>query len=262
MDARDAPDRGGVHSWVRNNVLGLIAIFIALSGTAVATQVVTKQGAQTAAKKKAKPGPRGPAGPQGLAGPQGPAGPQGLTGPSTGQAGGDLTGNYPNPSLAVMPAARATTPGDSAVDCTVFGQTISNGTDTTVIWLGEDFDTATMHTTTSCPTPSPVASRLTVPRAGLYEVDAGIKWGLTGPADNAVGERFVGLQVNDLNFVAGSRIKAVSGNGAGQTVSTLVALSAGDYVEVVVFQDSGGNVALDNQESRNFLAAHWVGPAS
>ena len=86
-----------VRAFIRSNLLGLIAIFIALGGTAAATQtgggastpastpaLVTRAAlhhptgtAQTAAKKKSRRGPRGPQGPSG---PQGPAGLQGTPG--------------------------------------------------------------------------------------------------------------------------------------------------------------------------------------
>ncbi len=77
MDSRRV---GTAHVWIRQNVLGLVAIFIALSGSAVAAQVANQPGAQQAAKKKAKPGPRGPQGPQGPQGTQGVIGPQGPAG--------------------------------------------------------------------------------------------------------------------------------------------------------------------------------------
>jgi hypothetical protein len=75
--------------WIRSNLFGLVAIFIALGGSAIAAQVSSHSGKAHAAKK-AKRGPRGPAG---APGPQGPIG--GATGP----AGGALSGSYPNPSI-------------------------------------------------------------------------------------------------------------------------------------------------------------------
>jgi len=121
--------------FLRRNAIALMALFVALGGTAVAATVAkntvtsksikngqikgpdvkdesltgvdidegTLEGAQGA------PGPQGETGPQGDPGPAGPAGargPRGLTGPSTGPAGGALVGSYPNPGLSTGEAWR------------------------------------------------------------------------------------------------------------------------------------------------------------
>jgi hypothetical protein len=83
----NTPQRGHGHAWVHQNILGLVAIFIALSGSAVAAQDVAHNGKANTAKKARR-------------GPPGPAGAQGPAGTATGPAGGALAGNYPNPSIA------------------------------------------------------------------------------------------------------------------------------------------------------------------
>jgi hypothetical protein len=60
---------GAGYLWLRNNLVGLLALFVALSGTAVAAQVASNAHSNPAVKAaKKKRGPRGPQGPPGANG--------------------------------------------------------------------------------------------------------------------------------------------------------------------------------------------------
>jgi hypothetical protein len=120
---RSTAASAGPHAWLRNNILGLVAIFIALSGSAAAATVViqhdSKGSAKAKASKKAKAGPRGPAGAQGTPGGQGAQGASGGNGATGAQGPSALKIDWDapvNPSLAVIGVQNELTIG---ADCTL-----------------------------------------------------------------------------------------------------------------------------------------------
>lgn len=137
------------------------------------------------------------------------------------------------------------------------GTTISNNAATTAQFLCEDlvFDS---HNAFSI-----VTNIYTVPMAGKYVVRASAALANASSWDNNDTFKLQLFKGGSLNRTFGGLVSSgTSTVTSGQMVSgsTLVSCVAGDTLEVRIFQDSGGNKALNTTAAENWVAYEWIGP--
>lgn len=123
-------------------------------------------------------------------------------------------------------------------------QSIPDAAETKLTFDSERWDTDDCHST------SVSSGRLTANTAGMYVISASIAF-----ADNATGRRKVSIRWNDATLIAQeSQPASTAGDSTYMTVSTIYKMAAGDYVEVQVYQNSGGalNLGTFNQTSQEF----------
>lgn len=162
-----------------------------------------------------------------------------------GVANADIAAGAVTPAkIAGVPTARVGNNANVAVP--------GNAAFTVIPMNAETFDATAMHRT------DVDTSRITVATAGVYVVTTHITW-----EANQVGARELNLRKNGTVVVA----RAVQdGNGAGnttdQSLTTLVQLNAGDFVETVVRQNSGSPLnVLTTDDFSPRLAAAWMSPS-
>ena len=123
-------------------------------------------------------------------------------------------------------------------------QTISNNTLTVLTFDAHDFDTSSYHSLVTN------TERLTVPSTGYYLVNAQVMF-----ATNASGYRQLGIFKNGTRLNYATATAATSATEATIIFNLMVSLTAADYLEIKVYQNSGGNLAVygDTSNTRGTL---------
>ena len=131
----------------------------------------------------------------------------------------------------------------------IVAQSLTNVTWTAVTFTSEGVDAAGGHSNVTNP------SRYTAAHTGWYQVNGGVAF-----AFNATGVRACRLAVNGTALAGMSRdAAAVLVYGNAVTISRLVYLTAGQYIELQAFQSSGGalNTSYVADNDQSFLELRW-----
>jgi hypothetical protein len=146
--------------------------------------------------------------------------------------------------VGVIPQARAEFTGNQTIPNNAFTDLCFDKTvfDNDGIWGG--------LSPATCADTAP-RTKLIAHVAGVYEVDSSVQWD-----NDSTGIRVLRLTKNGTSDLATSQITAAA--FTANSLSTLVKLDVGDFVQAEVLQNSGGGLAALGAPTTN-LSMTWVG---
>lgn len=115
-------------------------------------------------------------------------------------------------------------------------QSIANNTFTAVLFNAEDYDTDSIHSTSSN------TDRFTVPtgKDGKWAISASVLFG-----GSSSGERRIAVYKNGATANTDNRLSGQGSAGQTMVVNSVFNLVATDYLSIYVYQDSGSSINLD-----------------
>lgn len=129
--------------------------------------------------------------------------------------------------------------------------TFANGAYTATIFSQEDWDSDNMWSSTA-------NTKLICRTAGKYQVHAGVSFfGSTGGTIRGVGIRKNSTTGSPTDGIHFHRHDMIAGTQE-VTISNLVSLTTGQFIQIVGFQDSGGNLGSSGTGGMPFCSMLWV----
>ena len=125
--------------------------------------------------------------------------------------------------------------------------TIANGTYTLRTYDQETFDTDGFHSTVTN------TGRITIPsgKGGYYKVSSTNNW-----ADNSTGQRTTAIYKNGNAAHYGYTAPGIA---VASSISVIMNLSVGDYIETYVYQGSGGNLQIYADTQTSWFEVNYLG---
>lgn len=122
---------------------------------------------------------------------------------------------------------------------------VAHNTATALTFNTERWDSHAIHSTSSN------TSRLVAPSAGLYAVGGNLQY-----ASGAGTLRVAQIKLNGTTILANIVVPPVSGDTTVLNVNTQWSLAAGDYVELIAYQDSGGGLNVNS--TADYSPEFWL----